>query len=68
MPFSAVMCCSLAVAFPLWYTYSHQVHGTRVEGGSGGMSNSAAAEVFWTIFSNTGSVIAYLLYKRFTVQ
>ncbi|MFO7273407.1 MAG: YqzL family protein [Symbiobacteriaceae bacterium] len=32
------------------------------------MSNSAAAELFWNIFSNTGSVIAYLLYKRFTVQ
>jgi len=52
----------------LWYTYSHQGDGTRVEGGSGGMSNSAAAELFWNIFSNTGSVIAYLLYKRFTVQ
>lgn len=32
------------------------------------MTNSATAEVLWTIFSHTGSVIAYLLYKRFTVQ
>jgi hypothetical protein len=32
------------------------------------MSNSTAADVFWTIFSNTGSVFAYLLYRRFTVH
>lgn len=32
------------------------------------MSDSSTADVFWTIFSSTGSVVAYLLYRRFTVH
>lgn len=28
----------------------------------------ASAEVFWEIFLRTGSIVAYLLYKRFTLN
>lgn len=32
------------------------------------LPDSSAADLFWAVFSNTGSVLAYLLYRRFTVH
>lgn len=28
----------------------------------------ATAQIFWDIFEATGSIVAYLLYKRFTIH
>lgn len=32
------------------------------------MSDTALANLFWTLFADTGSLVAYLIYRRFTVH
>ncbi|BDG60831.1 hypothetical protein caldi_19210 [Caldinitratiruptor microaerophilus] len=49
----------------LWYNARCQ---TSPNPAGKGVVPLTPAQVFWDLFLRTGSVIAYLLYKRFTLQ